>query len=242
MIVWQRNVADQVATVFAYQDDGVTPVAAADVALVLAQLQIRWAGGGYSAAAGTLSAVTDGEFEYIATAAETNHDGMITLYLYEAGVYAPSRTYVNAGWIRNVGDQIMTILACEDDGVTPVSTADAALVLAQLKIRPGGSLYIATMGTLVGVIDGEFDYAATQAEANHVDVTLFLFDAGVYAPFRAHVDIVAPTPPPGPTPTPTPPRPVPVPSPLAASSPDYVDQVKIGLSRLVQQFQFSGDE
>lgn len=38
------------------------------------------------------------------------------------------------------------------------------------------------------------------------------------------------------------PRPLPVPSPIPAWSPEYVDHVAIGLSRLVQQFQSSGDE
>lgn len=141
MAKWAKNVAGQIATVLAYEDDGVTPVAAADHALVLAQLKIRSTGNNYVAAAGALVAITDGEFEYTATQAETNHDGTVTLFLYQINVYAPTRTYVDI----------------END------TAVAAAVLAAFRAwsHDGGVTWAGLQIRLEAFLSGKFDTSGT---------------------------------------------------------------------------------
>jgi hypothetical protein len=85
----EPTVARRTCTLLVFEDDGVTPAPLATVGFTV---QVRVSGGSYAAAAGTfINTGVDGEWEYEASQAETNHDAAELVVLVTKTGFTPAR-------------------------------------------------------------------------------------------------------------------------------------------------------
>lgn len=113
MTTWKRNEPDSAlrsVTLFIYKDDGVTP-APMGTSFATGN-RIRFSGGAYAAAAGTMTNVgVDGEWEYVATQAETNIDACEIIIMVPAVVgFSQANAVVELSTAAPTANQIRDVL------------------------------------------------------------------------------------------------------------------------------------